>query len=337
MNAAKRERKKRMRALRRSLPKEGSDAPILVSALIVCAAMTLVFGGVLGWFDAALTFAFPAYARLETTNLAVETVSLTVEPKQMRISVEHGKATTESSDDNSSVRKPRVLIYHTHITEAYLQTAESAYAESGKWRTRDKERNVSAIGEELCRLLTEEYGIAALHDTTDHEPPKLSTSYSRSLLTMQAYKEKYPSIEYFIDVHRDAYGKDATNAKDYAVLDGKACARIMFVVGTGEGATGGGFDDMPAFESNLAFAQDVTRRLGEKNEQFIRSVRVKTGRYNQHVSAHCLLVEVGHNANTLEQALSSVPYLAQMIAESIAAIECGAMQTIQTGVWTPAE
>ena len=46
----------------------------------------------------------------------------------------------------------------------------------------------------------------------------------------------------------------------------------------------------------------------------MRNIRVKTGRYNQHISNQCLLVEVGHNANTLEQALNAVEYLAEAIA-----------------------
>ena len=40
-----------------------------------------------------------------------------------------------------------------------------------------------------------------IHDTTNHEPPSLSTSYSRSEETMNAYLKKYPEIEMFIDLH----------------------------------------------------------------------------------------------------------------------------------------
>ena len=55
-------------------------------------------------------------------------------------------------------------------------------------------------------------------------------------------------------------------------------------------------------------------------EQIARDVRVKSGRYNQQVSSKCILVEVGHNANTLEQALAAMPYLARAIAE-VAGVE----------------
>ena len=40
---------------------------------------------------------------------------------------------------------------------------------------------------------------------------------------------------------------------------------------------------------------------------------VKTGRYNQHVSPNSLLIEVGNNMNTLDEALASMPALADAI------------------------
>ena len=205
---------------------------------------------------------------------------------------------------------PRILIYHTHATEAYTQTENSQYKETSQWRTNDEEKNIVAVGAKLAKILSEEYGCNVIHDTTNHEPPKLSTSYSRSVETMQYYKEKYPSITMFIDVHRDAGLKPL-----YAEIDGKRVAKMMFVVGTGEGATGTGFAEMPDFESNYALAHAITENLLAVNENLMRNIRVKTGRYNQHVSNQCLLVEMGDNANTLEEVLNAVPYLARAIVE----------------------
>ena len=205
------------------------------------------------------------------------------------------------------------MIYHTHTSEAYLQTPEEPYEASGDWRTHDNSRNIVAVGEKLARLLREQYGLNVIHDSTDHEPPKLSTSYSRSVKTMQAYHEQYPSITMFIDVHRDAYGTE-DGKKDFLLIGGKETARMMFVVGTGEGATGSGFGEMPDFESNYALAAAISTRLRHIDHQLARDVRVKTGRYNQHISSQCLLVEVGHNMNTLEQALNAVDHLAAAIA-----------------------
>ena len=46
-------------------------------------------------------------------------------------------------------------------------------------------------------------------------------------------------------------------------------------------------------------------------------IRLKVGRYNQHLSPYCLLVEVGHNANTFEDAKNSIPYLADALAATL--------------------
>ena len=212
--------------------------------------------------------------------------------------------------------EPRILIYHTHTTEAYFKTPAHQYTDSGDWRTHENEHNIVAVGERLATLLQEKYGIAVLHDITDHEPPKLATSYSRSVKTMEKYRAEYPSITMYIDVHRDAYGNNPKKPADFIVIDGKEVARLMFVVGTGEGATGTGYGEMPDFASNYALAKRITESLAQVNPGLVRNIRVKTGRYNQHISSQCLLVEVGHNANTLEQALNAVDYLAAAIAEA---------------------
>lgn len=209
--------------------------------------------------------------------------------------------------------EPRILIYHTHATEAYFKTDDCTYEDSSKWRTLDNEKNMIAVGEKLAESLRG-YGIAVLHDTTNHEPPKLATAYSRSVVTMEKYRDKYPSLTMFIDVHRDAYGNDPKEIADYVTIDGKEYARIMFVVGTGKGATGTGYSEMPDFEKNYALAERITKYLAAIDEGLVRDIRVKPGRYNQHISEQCLLAEVGHNANTLEQALNSAELLAKAIA-----------------------
>lgn len=224
-----------------------------------------------------------------------------------------GKGETGNAAIDLAGDEPRVLIYHTHTKEAYFPSEKYNYEPDSGWRCYDDSMNVVAVGERLAQTLREKYGISVIHDTTNHEPPKLSSAYSRSLQTMLYYKEKYPSITLFIDLHRDAYG-DPTQPADFITIDGREVARIMFVVGTGEGATGTGFGEMPDFASNYALAERLCNYLISINGKLVRNIRVKTGRYNQHVSSSCLLAEIGHNANTLEQALAAAEYLAEAIA-----------------------
>ena len=209
--------------------------------------------------------------------------------------------------------EPTILIYHTHTTEAYTQTEQNRYRESGAWRTTDNTKNVVAVGEALKEILERDYGFTVIHDVTNHEPPKLATAYDRSLKTMQEYHEKYPSIVLYLDLHRDAY--NAENAPtDYLTVNGTETAKMMFVVGKGEK-----YEEKPYFDADYALALRITDHLNSIAAKLARPIRVKPGRYNQHVAPNCLLVEVGHNANTLEQALAAMPYLAESIAYAFAA------------------
>lgn len=198
---------------------------------------------------------------------------------------------------------PQILIYHTHTTEAYRQTDKDTYQESGAWRTKDNSQNIVAVGEELKKQL-EAFGFTVIHDTTDHEPPKLATSYTRSEETMEKYKKKYPDLQVFIDLHRDAANAEK-NRDDVVVVDGQRCARVMCVVGKGTK-----YEAKPNFQENYLLAGAFTSHMEEIHQGFTRPVRVKDGRYNQHISDTSLLIEVGHNANTFREALNTQKHIA---------------------------
>lgn len=202
--------------------------------------------------------------------------------------------------------KPRVLIYHTHTTESYRQEIKGQYVENGDSRTNNTSYNVVAVGEALKAGL-ERNGFEVIHDTTNHEPPKLATAYSRSVETMEKYRGK---VDIFIDLHRDSANPNQT--EDVVTIDGKRYARIMFVVGTGEKQT-----PKPNWKSNYAFAKNVLDTLEGIKKGFTRPIRVKVGRYNQHMGNMCLLAEIGHNVNTLSEALNSADMFADAIAKTI--------------------
>ena len=238
-------------------------------------------------------------------------INFDVIPEEIKMEIL--RFSTEAQEFSVGTQEPQILIYHTHTQEAYRQTDEDAYVETGSWRTDDEAHSVVAVGEVLKAEL-ERYGFSVIHDTTDHEPPKLSTSYSRSLLTMLQYQQRYPTLRIFIDLHRDAYGDIEAGSKDYVTVDGKECARMMFVVGTGENYED---DEKPNYESNFKLAQAVTDELEDICDGFMRPIRVKSGRYNQQVSDMCLLIEMGHNANTLEQAENAVRYFALALSRVV--------------------
>ena len=214
-------------------------------------------------------------------------------------------------DFHIGTQGPQILIYHTHTLEAYRQIEGKEYVEAGSWRTEDHDSSVVAVGEMLKTEL-ESYGYTVLHDMTNHEPPSLKTAYSRSLETMEKYAKEYPTLRVFIDVHRDAYNDVEAGKSDFVTVDGKECARMMFVVGTGEK-----YEVKPNYESNYKLALAVTNELENICKGITRPIRVKTGRYNQQVSDMCLLLEVGHNANSLEQAKNAAKYAALALSRVI--------------------
>lgn len=222
--------------------------------------------------------------------------------------------------------EPSVLIYHTHDTEAYRPTEDAPYEPSGSFRTEDEANNVFAVGEELKRILKDEYGIIAVHAGEKHEKPLIASAYERSIETMRRYKELYPSLVLFIDLHRDGVA-DTGYEDDFVTVEGLECARMMFVVGTGtsgkssryaEDPKEGEEPELPDFEGNYALALALTETLNSYNEAFMRKIRIKAGNYNQQEGKRCLLIEVGHNGNTLGQAKNSMIFLARAIAQNAA-------------------
>lgn len=236
------------------------------------------------------------YVGAETEAAFVSASAVFALPKEITVQV-----TPEKAD-----KPARVLIYHTHTHEAYKKTEQDSYVETAVSRTKDNGHNVVRVGEALAELLTER-GFTVIHDETDHEQNALGTAYERSLKTAQSY---VGDVDVFIDLHRDAYSKNGSGNPFCVEIDGVKTARLMFLVGNGKG-----FDEKPYYAENYGLATRLTHRINEAHEGLCRPVMVKDGRYNQNVSTRALLVEVGHNENSLEQALAALPYLADALRD----------------------
>ena len=233
-------------------------------------------------------------------------------PQPISLSIANIETSIHSRGLDLRDSEPKILIYHTHTTEAYTATKSSPYVQTSSYRTADPSKSVLAVGEALAQRLRTQYGFSVIHDTTDHEPPSLKPAYDRSEQTMLSYLERYPSLVLFIDVHRDA----SSDTADYVMVDGLPTARLMCVVGQGTK-----YAEKPDFETNYALASTLTENLRRIDKRLARDVRAKTGRYNQHVGQMNLLIEVGHNVNTLEQALNAVPSLAESLALALADLD----------------
>lgn len=207
----------------------------------------------------------------------------------------------------------RILIYHTHTWEAYQQVESAPYAETEKWRTKDDACNVVAVGRALTAHLTA-LGFTVVHDTTAFEPPNLDDAYARSLSMLENRRAAGEAYDLYIDLHRDALAESSTIRRTVSTPGGEA-ARFMVLVGKG---TTGGYAEKPDWEQNLLIAQAITESLNAQIDGLARDVKIKTGRFNQHISDCCVLIECGVNTNTLQEVLAGVPYLAQAIRDALA-------------------
>ncbi len=212
----------------------------------------------------------------------------------------------EPMDFHVGADGPQILIYHTHTEEAYRQVPGAEYADTGNCHTKDQSQSIVMVGEELKDALTD-YGFNVIHDTTDHQS---SNSYSKSLKTLDEYKQKYPTLKIYIDIHRDS----SSDQSDYVTIKGKECARAMFVVGTSDKP-----GEKEKFESNYKLALAVTNELENIRRGSTRPIRIQNSskHYNQLISDMCLLIEVGHNANSLEQAENAARYIALALSRVV--------------------
>lgn len=206
----------------------------------------------------------------------------------------------------------RVLIYHTHTWEAYEQLPTAPYEETEKWRTKDESCNVVAVGAALAAQLRA-LGLNVVHDASAFEPPDLDGAYARSLAMLEARTAAGEKYDLYIDLHRDALSVQSTIRRTVMTGGGES-ARFMVLIGKG---TTGGYEVRPEWEKNLVIAQRITAALEEQVTGISRDVKIKTGRFNQHVAPRCVLIECGVNTNTLQEVLCGVPYLAQAIAQAL--------------------
>ena len=204
--------------------------------------------------------------------------------------------------------EPLVLIFHTHTTESYLCVDDGVFYDSFETRSRDSAKNMVRIGDEICRVL-EENSIGFIHDTAIYDE-SYNGAYARSRVSVLEYLEKYPSIQIVLDVHRDAvYYSDTKRAKFVSEINGKKAAQIMIVTGAEEGLVA----DFPDWEENLTFALKLQKYTQDAYEGLMKPIYFCQRKYNMDVVPYSVLLEVGTDANTLEEAV----YSAHLFGESL--------------------
>lgn len=209
------------------------------------------------------------------------------------------KKKKEKTDSIKITDDPLVIIYHTHSSESYMPYKASNY------HREDENGTVREVGDVLEREL-EKKGINVIHDKTVHDRPSYNESYNKSLATIQSLVKKYPTAVYIIDLHRDAAAASATEGK-YTVIDGKRVAKFSIVVGQAN----------ENYVELYDHAKKVAGRAGEMYDGFGGAIIEKNYYYNEFLSNKALLLEVGNNKNTIEEANACGEYFADVLASII--------------------
>lgn len=205
----------------------------------------------------------------------------------------------------SRKNEPRVLIVHTHTSEAYF--------DSPNGRSTDPTKNVIRIGKEIADTLNTA-GIVTIHDKTKNDEPDYNGSYKKALSVIQKNLLQYPSIEIVLDIHRDYTVRNAGEPsevylKPTQTQNGKDAAQIMFVMGT---------DAMdlyhPDWRHNLSFAVKIQNAMNRLHPDLCRPINVRIERFNQHMTKGSMIIEVGSASNTLEEAVRSGGYIGEAVA-----------------------
>lgn len=201
--------------------------------------------------------------------------------------------------------KPQILIYHTHgASESFIDSKPG-----------DKSESVVGVGAYLAQVLEEEYGYCVIHDETEYDRVNgkidRNKAYNQSLAGMKKWLEKYPSIEVVIDLHRDGVGNKVVRTTD---IQGKKTAQVMFFNGLSRSQKGA-IDYLynENLQANLAFSLQCKIAAMQTYPDFTKPIYLKSYRYNLHLMERSMLIELGNENNTVEEAMNAMPPLADVL------------------------
>lgn len=205
---------------------------------------------------------------------------------------------------------PKVLIFHTHSQEMFADS-------------KDLSEGVLGLGGALCNILEEKYGISTLHDANQYDvldgSSQILGAYERMEPRVRKILAEHPTIELVIDLHRDGVQE---NRRLVTNINGKPTAQIMFVNGLSKIYRNGtlmAIDSLSNPNRKTGLALSFRAQL-EGNKQYpglMRKIYLNAYRYSLHMLPKSMLIEVGAQTNTKEEAWNALEPLADILAATI--------------------
>lgn len=199
----------------------------------------------------------------------------------------------------------KVLIYHTHGSEAFSDSRPGVM-----------EDTVIGVGDELARILQEDYGIMVYHDRTVYDVidgvEDRSLAYDMASDGIDAILEQYPSIEVVLDIHRDGVKDEVHLVRD---VDGVPTAQIMFLNGMSRTNDNGDIDYLynPYKIDNLAFSLQMHLAGKAMYGDLMRRIYIRGYCFNLNKMPRSSLIEVGAQTNTVAEAKNAMAPLGAIL------------------------
>ena len=195
------------------------------------------------------------------------------------------------------VVKPIIYLYNSHQLENYSNDKLEIYGITPNvlmlsYILREK------LDEKGIETLVEDANMSKILEKNNWD---YSYSYQASREQLLSKINKYPSLKYFIDIHRDSIPRSMSTVN----INNKNYARILFVIG----------QDYKGWENNYNLANELNSIINKSYSNLSRGIIKKTGKYvngvyNQDINSKCLLIEVGGTENTVEEVYNTAVALA---------------------------
>lgn len=236
-------------------------------------------------------------------NLAVKTLEIT-NPIRLMNKDYQKYLYFQETDVVMEETSPKIYLYNTHQTEEY---ASSSYAEFSVNPTVIMNNYIleDVFNKNGYKTIVEESSIKAI--LNDHQW-NYAESYQASRLLLEESIKKYPSLEYFIDIHRDSLAKDKTTI----TIENTDYAKILFIIGM----------ENPSYQKNLELTEKINEKLSAYYPNLSKGIYRKSGAgvngvYNQDFSSNTILIEIGGYQNTTTEILNSSLAFARCFLEVI--------------------
>lgn len=198
------------------------------------------------------------------------------------------------------INNPIIYIYNSHQLENYNSSNLDIYGITpnvlmASYLLKEKlnSRGISTVVEDTN--LSEFLNL----NGWDH-----SGSYKASRIFMLDKKNKYSSLKYYIDIHRDSVSKTVTTKE----INNKNYARILFVVGL----------EHNNYKENLKTMEEINALAEKYYPGLSRGIYKKEGAgvngiYNQDISPNTILIEVGGVDNNIDEVLNTTEALSDIL------------------------